>query len=247
MRTIMLSASVVAAFSVFSTVYAQTVPVTVQSGQALQVDSVIGAALIGLLGAIVGALMAAGLTQYVERRKNIEAFRSVLLEKRVDVALQVQSALNEAVVTFNEGLAECKSTDEVIRHYRTQRRQILVALSDAAFTNVLIYGYVQGLIHSNLLHDAEKSDLLGRGTLSDAKMNLRRVLSFLTTAYSFALLHSTQAVWEVDPDVERLKSIEEMAKSDVQRWYDEQRDMRRFKFTFETTSNQQLLTMVSLR
>ena len=101
--------------------------------------------------------------------------------------------------------------------------------------------------YTNLLHDAEKSDLLGRGTLSDAKMNLRRVLSFLTTAYSFALLHSMQAVWEVDPDVERLKPIEEMAKSDVQRWYDEQRDMRRFKFTFETTSNQQLLAMVSLR
>lgn len=195
-----------------------------------------------LLGTLFSTLLTWAFARRMERAKQREAFAALHFTKRMETALQIRSELCAQRDAFLACMDDCADADSLRAAYARTRRSMVGTLGQSAFTNVLIYGYAQGLLHSGVLHDVE---LFTGGKVADIRLDLRRRLEFVLQGYSLALLRSDADVWDIAYTPARTAAAETLAKTDVQTWYDEQRDMRRFTYKLSTMSRQDLAAQLS--
>lgn len=106
-----------------------------------------------LIGGVVAVIVTALLTRYVEWNRNIESFRSSLIQKRVETALHIQTGLQDLANQFLDDIESASETQQIVERFVRIRRRVISLAEETTFTNMLIYGYVSGLVYSGLLHD----------------------------------------------------------------------------------------------
>jgi hypothetical protein len=193
----------------------------------------------GLIGGVLAAIMTAVFTRYVERSRNTENFRVLLIQKRVDTALRIQGSLQGIASQFLTDIEAINDTNKLRDNFIGVRRKIVSLVEETAFTNILIYGYVSGLVYSGILHDL---DLNLKPT--DFKNDLRRRINFILAGYSLSLARSTLEFWSLDTDVGDFSVVQSWAKLDSSNWQNAGKSFHKFTSFIQQNSNKKLIAAI---
>jgi hypothetical protein len=196
-----------------------------------------------LVSAAIAAVLTWAFTRSIERAKQQEAFKVALVQKRVDTALHVQAELNKLAGEFMDSAADCHDEAALRDCYLRTRRKIVTLMGQTAFTNPLLYGYVNGLLREDFLYEVEEKN---RGSgLIEAHREYRYALRFMNLGYSLALYRSTQAVWDFEPGTAGLGAVEALAGRDVREWHAIGHDMSRYESVLEKLSAEELGAIIA--